>query len=130
MSTVAERCPQCLVCGRATDGLGCKWCGTKVADCSPPLDAGIARAVTILRSKGIETYESCQGGPGHSFPEPTIRFHGDRTEGFRAFAIAQQHALPVMDLRRFWQVIDGELSGPKWEMTFGWMEQKADGGTA
>ncbi len=25
-----------------------------------------------LRSGGIETFESCQGGPGHSFPDPTV----------------------------------------------------------
>lgn len=85
---------------------------------SPPLDPGIERAVKILREAGIETYESCEGGNGHAFLEPTIRFHGDRTEGFRAFAAAQTARLPIAELRRVWLVIDSELNGPYWEMTF------------
>lgn len=35
------------------------------------VDAGIRREVTILSQNGIETFESCEGGPGHAFPEPT-----------------------------------------------------------
>jgi hypothetical protein len=31
---------------------------------SPPLDEGITRAVLVLDDAGIETFESCQGGPG------------------------------------------------------------------
>jgi len=85
---------------------------------SMPLDAGIAPAVKILRDAGIETYESCEGGPGHSFPEPTIRFYGGRAEGYRAAGIALRLGLPVFEIRRFWSVIDGELTGPNWEMTF------------
>jgi hypothetical protein len=42
----------------------------------PPLDTAIERAVRILREGGIETFESCQGGKGHSYAEPAIRFHG------------------------------------------------------
>jgi len=49
----------------------------------PHLDPGIARYVEVLRLAGVETYESCQGGPdperpdrGHAYPEPTVRFHG------------------------------------------------------
>ena len=41
-----------------------------------PVDAGIVRAVRILRSAGIPTYESCEGGEGHAFAEPTIKFGG------------------------------------------------------
>lgn len=85
---------------------------------SPPLDAGIKRYVEILNDRGIETFESCQGGKGHAYPEPTIRMHGERSEGFKAFAIAQQHAFPVSSIRRIWRVIDGEPTGPHWEMTF------------
>jgi hypothetical protein len=84
----------------------------------PGLDPGIEKAVIILRRGGVETYESCQGGEGHSYPEPTVRFFGERSEGFRAFAWAMQHGLNVSSLRRIWQVIDGELTGPNWEMTF------------
>jgi hypothetical protein len=84
----------------------------------PGLDAGIAVMVTTLREYGVETFESCEGGAGHSYPEPTVRFHGQPEEGFRAYAAAMERGLPVKDLRRFWEVVDGELSGPKWEMTF------------
>ncbi len=38
----------------------------------PPLDPGISEFVAVLQSKGVETYESCQGGDGHAFFEPTI----------------------------------------------------------
>ena len=83
-----------------------------------PLDKGIEEAVHILRDGNIETYESCEGGDGHAYPEPTIRFHGDRSEGFRALAVALQHDLPVSALRRNWSILDGEPVGPTWEMTF------------
>jgi hypothetical protein len=84
----------------------------------PPLDLGIARAVEVLNRAGIDTYESCEGGSGHSYPEPTVRFHGHRGEGFRAFAIALEHGLPVSELKRIWCVIDNEPTGPTWELTF------------
>jgi hypothetical protein len=83
-----------------------------------PLDPGIKHAVETLRAGGIETFESCEGGEGHCYPEPTVRFHGGRGEGFRAIAVALQHALPVSCLRRIWTVNDGEPTGPHWEMTF------------
>ncbi len=84
----------------------------------PPLDPGIAKYVKALRAEGIETYESCQGGEGHSYPEPAVRFHGDRGEGFRALAIAQRHDFPVACIRRIWPVTDNEPTGPWWEMVF------------
>lgn len=84
----------------------------------PPLDKGIARYVEALQAGGIETFESCQGGEGHSYPEPTVRFRGDGGEGFRALAIAQHHAFPVASIRRTWPVIDDEPTGPWWELTF------------
>ena len=84
----------------------------------PPLDKGIKREVEILVEGGIETYESCEGGPGHAYPEPTVRFHGERSEGFKALAIALQNDLKPSELRRIWNIIDGEPVGPDWEMTF------------
>ena len=82
------------------------------------LDAGIAPYIKVLRDKGIETYESCEGGEGHCFSEPTIRFHGDRDQGWKALHIAQERGLPVSSLRRFWAINDGEPVGPDWELTF------------
>lgn len=82
------------------------------------VDPGILHIVEMLRSEGVETFESCEGGSGHTFAQPTVRFHGDRDEGFRALACALRHGLPVAELRRYWQVVDGEPRGPHWEMTF------------
>jgi hypothetical protein len=82
------------------------------------LDPGVAAYVVALRAAGIETYESCEGGEGHAYPEPTVRFHGQRGEGFRALSVALDNALPVRAIRRHWQVLDGEPVGPNWEMTF------------
>lgn len=89
-----------------------------MVDTDTPLDPGIADAVMALRKAGIETFESCEGGPGHSYPEPTVRFCGDRSEGFRALAAALQVGLRVRCLRRTWRVLDGEPEGPWWELTF------------
>jgi hypothetical protein len=82
------------------------------------LDPGIAPVVMTLRRGGIETFESCQGGPGHAYPEPTVRFYGERGEGFKALSVAMAHGLRVLHLRRVWPVIDGEPTGPWWEMVF------------
>ncbi len=84
----------------------------------PPLDADIFNAVVALRGHGVETFESCQGGEGHAYPEPTVRFHGDTPEGLRAMAAAMKEGLPVAELRRVWSVQDDELTGPWWEITF------------
>ncbi len=84
----------------------------------PPLDEGIRAAVELLCKHGIETYESCEGGEGHTYPEPAVRFFGESSEGFKAVAIALQHALPVSYIRRFWSIQNGEPVGPQWEMTF------------
>jgi hypothetical protein len=82
------------------------------------VDPGIRRAVEVLRCAGIETFESCQGGPGHCFPEPTVRFSGNHIQGFRAYAAAMELGLRVLELRRTWSVIDGELTGPWWYIVF------------
>ena len=84
----------------------------------PPLDPGIAHAVEVLRGAGVETFESCQGGPGHAYPEPTVRFHGEQPEGYRAVAAALYAGLRVSELRRVWPLERGELTGPWWELTF------------
>ena len=87
-------------------------------DFEPPLDPGIVDAVRILRAASIETFESCEGGPGHSYPEPAVRFNGERAEGFRALAVAIQEGLQVAELRRVWRLEDGDPTGPWWELTF------------
>jgi hypothetical protein len=84
----------------------------------PPLDEGIREIVLTLIAQGIQTYESCQGGAGHSYLEPTVRFEGDESEGLRAVAVALAYGMPVARLRRVWGVTHGALHGPWREMTF------------
>ncbi len=91
---------------------------SKPAKYDSPLDRGIAFYVNALNDGGIETFESCEGGNGHAYTEPTIRFHGGRGDGFKALAAAQACNLPVANIRRVWVVNDGELTGPVWEMVF------------
>lgn len=83
-----------------------------------PLDPGIARAVEVLRSNGVHTFESCQGGEGHSFCWPTVKLYGTMAEGWRALAICKDHGLPVRTLERVWDMEDGEPSGPYWQIVF------------
>ena len=84
----------------------------------PSLDAGISDAVYILIANGVETFESCEGGRGHSYPCPTVRFEGSTAEGLRALSVAMSFGLPVSELRRVWEIRDGVIHGPWWEMTF------------
>lgn len=83
------------------------------------LDPGVAPYVDVLDAAGVETYESCEGGEGHSYAEPAVRFYGERGQGFRALAVALQHGFPVRAVRRIWTVDeDGHPHGPDWELTF------------
>lgn len=82
------------------------------------LDSRIRDTVLLLREHGVETIESCQGGSGHAYAEPTVRFAGSKAEGYRALSIALQFGLKVCELRRVWPVLDYEPTGPYWELTF------------
>jgi hypothetical protein len=82
------------------------------------LDYGITSAVRVLREAGVETFESCEGGEDHAYPTPTVRFHGDNSEGFRAIAVVMAAGLPLAELRRVWVMQDDEPTGPWWELTF------------
>jgi hypothetical protein len=66
----------------------------------------------------VDTYESCQGGQGHAFHVPTVRFHGDKAEGYKVAALLLQNDFKVSELRRIYQILDGELKGPYWEIVF------------
>jgi hypothetical protein len=84
----------------------------------PPLDEGIREIVETLIAHGVETCESCQGGEGHAYADPTVRFEGDLSEGLRAAAVALAYGLPVSRLQRVWSVDHGMLHGPWWELIF------------
>ena len=84
----------------------------------PELDPGIRPYVEILNRAGIETCQSCQGGDGHSYEFPTIEFWGSQGDGWRALSIALEHRLPVCELRREWNIDDGEPVNPVWVLEF------------
>ena len=83
-----------------------------------PFDRGIAHIVEVLRANGIETFESCEGSIGHALSEPTVMFHGNDSEGFKALAIALTHNLRPYELRRYWQINGREPVGPYWALVF------------
>lgn len=84
-----------------------------------PLDPGIREAVLILRSQGVRTVESCQGGPGHACPEPVVMFEGTKQEAVAATRIAINAGLPVIYLRQAFAVDEiGALAPPCWELVF------------
>lgn len=100
------------------------------------LDPGIRLMVMVLMENGIETCQSCEGGDGHAYPEPTVDFAGQQSEGFRALAVARSHGLKVRELRRVWHIQNGEPVGPLWSMTFAppqdrqtWFERPRTKGT-
>jgi hypothetical protein len=104
---------ECSVCGHA-------WEQAPTCLAVPgEIDPGIRQAVQRLQDHHIETCESCEGGPGHAYPEPTVAFYGGPEDGWRALAVCFAYGLPVSELRRVWSVLDrNEPTGPLWELTF------------
>lgn len=69
------------------------------------IDRLILPAVEILNKHGFKTFESCQGGDGHCFPEPTVRFEGSEFDLIRAHEICEYYGLPVAAGRRVFRRI-------------------------
>jgi hypothetical protein len=84
----------------------------------PPLNSGSRDVVVTLAANGVQTFESCEGGLGHSFPKPTVRFEGGSSKSQRAVAVAWENGLPVTTLPRTWAILDSTLHGLGWEMAF------------
>lgn len=75
------------------------------------VDLGIIRAVKALRDNGVETFESCEGGEGHSMTEPTVRFLGEVEAGWKALSICLTYGLPVRAHHRGQHdALDGQAS--------------------
>jgi hypothetical protein len=108
---MAEPGPQPGLPWRTFDG--CAW------ESYEGLDAGIRFAVRVLHAAGIQTGQSCEGGEGHAYPEPTIDLDRDGTNaGFAAWAALREYGLPVATIGRTWQDQSGELVGPFWRIVF------------
>lgn len=64
------------------------------------IDERIRPAVEVLNKHGFKTFESCEGGEGHCFYEPTVRFEGTEFDLIRAYEICQLENLPVYEVKR------------------------------
>jgi hypothetical protein len=94
------------------------------------LDKGIRFAVRVLHAAGIHTCQSCEGGDGHSYTEPTVdvlpKGWGD-SEGFKALAVLQEYDLPVKSVSILWNVDRGLPVERIWRVTFSdTMYERAD----
>jgi hypothetical protein len=85
---------------------------------SLPLDLGIVRAVRVLRESGFHTIESCQGGDGHCYPEPTIEFEASRGGGWHALGLLMDFGFPIKRIGQLWTMTEGMPAGPVWHVTF------------
>lgn len=83
-------------------------------------DPGIAGWVNLLRFHGIETVQSCEGGEGHSYREPTIDFLGDPHEGHYVVSLALRvgtfDRLRPWRLSRTWHLSTGEPDELIWQL--------------
>lgn len=96
------------------------------------LDPGIREAVRVLNEAGIGTWQSCEGGDGHAFPEPTICIVGGfpnageravaalRAAGYYPYQLSLVFTAPEFDDPRY-QIT---LKGPGFE-TFPWWSVQA-----
>jgi hypothetical protein len=93
------------------------------------LDPGIRFAVRVLHAAGFDTCQSCQGGRGHSYDQPTVEMTAgsDDAQGFGAVAALQQYGLPIRDLSIIWPMRHGLPFEKNWRITFfKTMEDRAD----
>jgi hypothetical protein len=90
---------------------------TKISP-ADPVDLGIVRGVQILKDTHFATLQSCQGGEGHAFPEPTILFQATRAGAFHALSVLMTYELPVTELGQVWRMEDGVPTGPAWVVKF------------
>ncbi|MDE0033679.1 MAG: hypothetical protein OXU75_11150 [Deltaproteobacteria bacterium] len=78
------------------------------------LDPNILPYVEVLRAHGVETIESCQGGPGHSRAGPYISFRGPPGEGLRVAGIAQNLGWPITRIVKEWAFFGDDITTPVW----------------
>lgn len=82
------------------------------------LDERIRDAVMVLREAGVDTFASCQGGPGHMFRLPTIRFQGDEWAARLAIRVLAKNGYAADEVRHY--LADeylSKLSDEFWEIT-------------
>ena len=93
------------------------------------IDRGIRFAIRVLHAHGLETCQSCQGGKGHSYLEPSVEMGAgaDDAYGFEALAALQAFGLPVSTVGIIWNIKNGVPYEKNWRITFfRTMEDRAD----
>jgi len=80
------------------------------------LDPGIAPVVRHMREHGLDTFASCQGGPGHASLYPEVLFYGDEHAGLWAVWILEDARLHVSWLSRMWDLDHGSPRRPYWQV--------------
>jgi len=87
-----------------------------------PIDKGILPAVEILNENGFETFESCVGGEGHAYFEPTVRFLGTEFDLIRAWEVCAAYGLNVVRVNRVYRKVSNLDKNNKlieaWEQPF------------
>ena len=84
------------------------------------MDPGIRFAVRVLHAKGgIETCQSCQGGPGHSYVQPSIDIiaGGQDSTGFAALAALADYGINVDEILLVWNIQNGLPYEKLWRVT-------------
>jgi len=89
------------------------------------LDDGIKDAVILLNKFGFKTFESCQGGKGHCYDVPTIRFFGDEFDLIRAYELCMLHSINVYEAKRVYRktsvyldATNGDNIGENWDKPY------------
>jgi len=86
------------------------------------LDPEIRPAVEILNKHGFKTIESCQGGEGHCFSEPTVCFEGSEFDLIRAYEICEQYNLCLLEGHRVYRKTPFHDSDETTEIGITWRE--------
>lgn len=83
------------------------------------IDTGIRFPVRVLHAAGLETCQSCEGGPGHDYPVPSIELptDGGDSTGFAAMAALATFGLDVSEVSLVWSVSRGLPGGCVWRLT-------------
>lgn len=88
------------------------------------IDEGIREAVKILSENGFDTFESCEGGEGHSFDLPIVRFNGNIKNCKQAYTLCENAGLNILTCERVFRktpIYASEKeypSGYRWDTPF------------
>lgn len=82
---------------------------------SEALDRGIIRIVRVLTDGGIETWQSCEGGHGHSYEWPSVDII-DRP--WAALDLCVMYDLPVHTISNLFEIWEGKPTRPFWRVEF------------